>query len=146
MIRISTKGRYATRIMVYLALCPVGRPARKQEIANAEGISADYVEQILMKLKAAGLVTSRRGAKGGFTIARPPEGMTVVEVLEATEGAIALAPCLDSHCARITQCVVSAVWEKGTQTLKSLFAETSIGELAKEVLEHQRAASLSFEI
>ena len=70
MLRLSTKGRYATRIMVYLALCNPDEPARKQEIAEAEGIPADYVEQILTKLRTAGLVKSRRGAGGGFQLRR----------------------------------------------------------------------------
>jgi len=95
MMKLSTKGRYATRIMVYLAMQNSDSPCRKQDIAEAESISADYVEQILIRLKAAGLVTSHRGAHGGFSLTRPPSEVTVEAVLQATEGPLLLVACTD---------------------------------------------------
>ena len=101
MLTLSTKGRYATRIMIRLAQAPPGEPLCVQEITASEEIVAAYVEQILLSLKAAGLVRSHRGAKGGFSLARRPEAITVGQVLAATEGPVCLVPCLgDAGCAR----------------------------------------------
>ncbi|MCX7047389.1 MAG: Rrf2 family transcriptional regulator [Candidatus Sumerlaeota bacterium] len=100
MFQISTKGRYATRILYRMALFGPDQPIRKVDIAEAEGLTPDYVEQIMTRLYAAGLVKSHRGPKGGFTIGKNPDEITVAEVLDATEGPIAIAPCIEGECAR----------------------------------------------
>ena len=126
MVRLSTRGRYATRIMVYLAMEGNERPVPKQQVADNEGISADYVEQILMKLRTAGLVVSRRGVRGGFLIA--PEGLnaTVADILNATEGSLDLAPCLGERCERDTVCVTRPLWERASQALIDVFSAVTM--------------------
>jgi Rrf2 family cysteine metabolism transcriptional repressor len=147
MLRISTKGRYATRIVVYLACMEnSGRPARKHEIAEAEEISPDYVEQILIKLKAAGLVTSRRGAKGGFSLARRADEITVTDVLDATEGPLSLVPCLSETCHRATSCVTRSVWREAGEALDKVFSARTIAEMAEEAKNIQASMSPTFEI
>lgn len=146
MMKLSTKGRYATRIMVYLAMQQQGVPCRKQEIAEAEGISADYVEQILIRLKAAGLVTSHRGARGGFSLTRPPAEVTVEEVLQATEGPVMLVACRDEGCQRETICVTRNIWRAAEAALSEVFSGTVIAELAKQAHEMQESKSLTYDI
>jgi Rrf2 family protein len=130
MLHLSTKGRYATRIMVYLAGRKDERPVPKQEIAQAEGISIDYVEQILIRLKVGGLVKSHRGVNGGFSLARSPEEITVTDVLAATEGGTELAPCLSMKCNRSAGCVTRPVWEKAARAIEQTFSAVTIGQLA----------------
>jgi len=132
--------------MVYLALHNGTSPARKQDIATAEGISGDYVEQILIKLRTSGLVKSHRGARGGFSIARDPAALSVKEVLETVEGPISLAPCAIERCQRISVCVTSAVWAQAGQALREVFGRTTIGMLAEQARALTPGGSMSFEI
>lgn len=128
MINLSSKGRYATRIMIHLAR--QSGSVRKGEIAAAEELTVDYVEQILIRLKAAGLITSRRGANGGFSLARPADQITVADVLAATEGSADLAPCLSGDCPRIAQCATRPLWEQVSRTIKDAFTAATIAGLA----------------
>lgn len=135
MMELSTKGRYATRIMVYLAVNGSDAPVPKKEIAKAEGISADYAEQLLIKLKAAGLVRSHRGVQGGFSLNRPANEITVRHVLEATEGPIEVAPCDDMHCPRSASCVTRPVWREVEESIRGVFDRTTVGLLAQRLRE-----------
>ena len=146
MIKLSTKGRYATRILVRLAMQKSDKPYRKQEIAEAEGISADYVEQILIRLKAAGLVASHRGARGGFSLIRDPVEVTVEEVLVATEGPLALVTCAEEGCKRETICVTQRVWRDAEAALLKVFSGTVIADLAKVATQLAESKSITYDI
>ena len=146
MLKLSTKGRYAVRIMTYLATQPEGIPLRKQDIAEAEGISPDYVEQILMRLRSAGLVASHRGARGGFTLARPPAGITVLEALTATEGAVQMAPCSKTACERDTVCASRPVWKAAEDAVAAVFSRTTIARLAESVADIRANKQISYDI
>jgi len=146
MLSLSTRGRYATRIMAYLASRPDPTPARKQEISEAEQISADYLEQILVELKAAGLVCSFRGAKGGFCLGREAETISVADVLDATEGPIRLAPCLMDHCGQAEHCGARSLWQEAAKALSETFAKTSIAEMAARRRHLQDSTPVSFDI
>jgi Rrf2 family protein len=133
MMTISTRGRYATRIMVLLATESARPTITKFEIAEAEAISPAYVQQILMALRMRGLVKSHRGRVGGFSTARPAEGITVGEVLAAVEGDILPAPCRNnSHCDRVATCPSRPVWEKAAQMLDDLFASITIADMVRD--------------
>lgn len=130
MMTISTRGRYATRIMVLLAGEPE-RPLTKFEIADAEDITAAYVQQLMLALKLAGLVRSHRGRVGGFSLARPAETITVADVLGAVEGEVLPAPCRSTgHCTRASTCPTRPLWEKAADLLDELFSRTTIADLA----------------
>jgi Rrf2 family protein len=146
MLRLSTKGRYATRILVYMAAAGSG-PIAKSAISLAEGISEDYVEQIMVRLKTGGLVTSRRGAKGGFMLAKPAGDITVAEVIEATEGPVLLAPCLkDADCERISICVTQPLWREATDALNRIFEDTTIAKLSQDAAALRASHSPSYQI
>ena len=140
MMRMSTKGHHATRIMVRLA-STLDHPVSKGEIGEAEGIPPGYVQQLMIRLTDAGLVRSHRGRAGGFTLARPPEEITVKEVIMATEGAFELAPCVDPRliCPRTETCPAHLLWSKATLMVNDLFEQTTIASLmlsGRELEEH----------
>jgi len=144
MLRLSTKSRYATRMLVYLAINGRERPANTAEIAQAEGISKDYVEQILSRLRTAGIVTSHRGIKGGFSIASDPKEITIKKIVELTEGEISVAPCLKSDCNRATQCATQVVWSALNDSIEKTLEGFTLEALCK--LYKENHDTLSFQI
>ena len=144
MLRLSTKSRYATRMLVYLAINATEHPANTQTIANAESISKDYVEQILTRLRAAGIVTSHRGIKGGFSIARDPKEITIKEIVELTEGKISIAPCIKGDCNMSSQCATQTVWDKVNEKIEATLASFNIHDLC--LLSKEKGTSISFQI
>ena len=143
MLALSTKGRYAARIMVYLAARRDLGPVSKYEIAAAEELSADYIEQIMVRLRAAGLVISHRGRKGGFSIGQDPTLITLGDVLSAVEGPIRPVPCIGSYCKREATCPTRPIWDKAVALLEELFGGTTIAEMAEE---SQTPQSLTYSI
>ena len=133
MMTISTRGRYATRMVVRLAAEPNAASLTKTEIAEAEGISAGYVQQLMMSLRLAGIVESYRGREGGFGLSRPADQITVADVLRAVEGDVMPAPCQGTgHCERADDCPTRPVWEQAATMLNELFSQTSIASLAEK--------------
>src|SRR5512137_2031028 len=94
-LQMSTRSRYGVRLMVALAVNWGGGTSLLRDIARQEGISEKYLGQIIIPLKTAGMVTSHRGAHGGYSLGRPPRDITVKDVVEAIEGKIAPVPCVD---------------------------------------------------
>ena len=130
MMAISTRGRYATRIMVLLASQPDRSPVTKYEIGEAEGISPAYVQQLLMALRLAGLARSHRGRDGGFSLARPAESISVLEVLQAVEGELMPAPCAKTgYCERSGTCPTRPLWQSAANLLSDLFQNTTVEDL-----------------
>ncbi len=146
MMKLSTKGRYATRILLYLAMHEGEGPARKQAIADAESISADYVEQILIRLKSAGLVLSHRGARGGFSLARPAGDITVADILQATEGPMILVPCEDEGCSRNSVCVTREIWRDVEAAIQSVFGTRTLESLVRRARELRGSRAASYAI
>ena len=134
------------RILVHLALHNTGKPARTRQIAEAEGLSPDYAEQILAKLRTAGLVKSRRGARGGFLLDGDPSAITVGDVLAAIDGPLAIIGCLSEDCSRATFCPTRPVWQKANDALKKVFSDATIASMAEEAGASQSGKALSFEI
>lgn len=132
MMTISTRGRYATRMVVLLAAREPGTSMTKSEIAGAEGISAGYVQQLMMALRLANIVASHRGREGGFSLSRPAAEITVADVLRAVEGEVMPAPCQgNGHCARAEDCPTRPIWEEAAELLNDLFSRTTIASLAE---------------
>jgi Rrf2 family protein len=130
MLRMSTKGHHATRIVIFLAGSSA-RPVSKAEIGEAEAIPPGYLQQIMVRLTDAGLVRSHRGKMGGFTLARPPADITVLQVLRATEGPFELAPCVESvePCERMQTCPAHLLWSEATAMIDGLFERTTVADL-----------------
>jgi len=134
--------------MARLAHTHADRSWRSAELAKAESISPDYVAQILIILKRAGLVNSQRGMQGGFTLARDPAAISVAEIIEAAEGPICLAPCTTQrqNCERLSLCVTQSVWSGAAEALKTYFAAISVRQLARQAAELEQTAPPLFEI
>ncbi len=114
-MRVSTRGDYASRALLSLALHGgESGPTSVRDIAERTGLPQPYLEQILLALKGAGLVRSKRGVGGGYVLARPPEQITLGEIVSAVDGPIALGdfgePHQDGACDHEGQCVLLAVW------------------------------------
>lgn len=144
---ISTRGRYATRMLVYLARQANAGPVRKQRIALDEGLSPDYVEQIMIRLRAAGIVHSHRGREGGFSLAKDPDTLTVDAILKATEGHVEVTSCrTDAPCGRAGNCPTRALWQQANDQMTRLFTNTTIGHLARAPVEPPPEQPLSYQI
>jgi Rrf2 family protein len=132
MMSISTRGRYATRMVVRLATQQPGESLTKTQIADEEGISAGYVQQLMMALRLAGIVDSHRGREGGFSLSKPAEQITVAEVLKAVEGEVMPAPCQGTgYCEREADCPTKPIWDEAADLLNGLFSKTTIASLAE---------------
>lgn len=113
-MRISTKGRYALRLMIDLAIHSKGEYISIKSIATRQGISEKYLEQIIKMLSKEKLVESIRGAQGGYRLTRTPEEYTVGEILRVTEGSLAPVSCLETDentCENCLDCVTLEIWE-----------------------------------
>ncbi len=133
MIRLSTKGRYGTRLMLSLARhYKNGNEAViLKNVSQEEDVSIRYLEQIIIPLKINKLVKSIRGAGGGYTLARPPEKIKLSEVLRALEGTCCLVECVEDedYCDRIGQCAAYEVWTEASRRLKSFFESLTLQDL-----------------
>lgn len=114
-MKISTKGRYALRMMCDIAANDNGSAIPLKEIAARQNISVKYLEQIVILLSRAGFVKSVRGAQGGYKLTNPPKYYTVGMILRLTEGSLALVSCLEDNvntCGRASECSTLFVWEQ----------------------------------
>ena len=129
---ISTKGRYALRIMVDLAMHDGEEPVSVREIAQRQDISGKYMEQIISVLTRAGLLRSVRGAQGGYHLAHTPQEITVGMILRATEGDLAPAECVvqgAEHCGRIGGCPSRTVFTKVYNAINGVIDGMTLLEL-----------------
>lgn len=133
MIRISTKGRYGTRLLVNLArrYGTEKQAAVLKEVSDEEGISIRYLEQIIIPLKINRLVKSIRGTGGGYILARPPEEINMGEILHALEGNCCLVECLEDEdfCDRIADCPTYEIWKGATDLLKGYFESITLKDI-----------------
>jgi Rrf2 family protein len=131
-MKISTRGRYAVRALLDLALYMSDKPTMLSHIAKRQAIPERYLIQIFSSLRKAGLVHSVRGAGGGFTLARKPETITLVDILEATEGPIELVACVQpdfENCRRAGNCSARTIWKKINQEVRSVLEKLTLREM-----------------
>ncbi|EOS21231.1 Rrf2 family protein [Lachnospiraceae bacterium 3-1] len=134
-MKLSTKGKYGLRAFIDLAVCGEERPVSLNTIAERQEISISYLEQLMAKLKKAGLVKSVRGVNGGYTVAKPVDEISVGEVLRALEGDLIPVECagIDSNqqCSGSSQCVSKIVWKKINDSINDTVDNIYIGELVR---------------
>ena len=131
-MKLSTKGRYALRMMLDLALHNTGTPVRIKEIAARQEISDKYLEQIIAVLNKAGYVRSVRGPQGGYLLTRPAEEYTVGMILRLTEGSLAPVECLDSEigsCEKSDDCVTVLVYRKMNEAVNEVIDHITLADL-----------------
>jgi Rrf2 family protein len=139
-MRLSTRGRYGTRFMLDLALHYGEGPVLLRDLAARQEISVKYLDQIVVGLRKAGLITTKRGVNGGFRLAKPPEEISVLEVVEAVEGPMSLVECVvhPQGCPRFDKCVTVEVWEKAASTIREALKEISLADLVRRQREKDR--------
>jgi Rrf2 family protein len=132
-MRLSTKGRYAMRAMIELALREGDRPVMVREIAAAQEISEDYLEQVLIVLRRAGKVRSVRGAGGGYLLNVPAEKLTALEIVETVEGSLLPVDCIEipKGCSRSEKCAARDLWCEASEAMRSILQKTTLAQLAK---------------
>ncbi len=138
-MRISAKGEYAAKAVLYLSL-KYPEVVTIHEVAENHSIPIRYLEHILLLLKKAGLLRSHRGLRGGYTLAKPPEKISVGEVLRIVDGKFSQSSCMEvdlrSHyaCPEIKACGLKQVWQDVQGAVERILFETTFDEVRKRTL------------
>ncbi|MCX6562101.1 MAG: Rrf2 family transcriptional regulator [Candidatus Aminicenantes bacterium] len=144
MIKLSTKGRYGTRLMVNLArhYKNSNEPTILKNVSEEEGISIRYLEQIIIPLKINRLVKSIRGAGGGYILARKPTEIKICDILHALEGSCSLVECIEDEtfCEKIKTCGTYEIWKGATELLRNYFEKLTLQD-ALEICEKKISAA-----
>jgi Rrf2 family protein len=131
-MHISRAGEYGVLGLLYLARQPAGRPVMIDAVSRDESIPKSFLAKIFQDLAKAGLLRSQRGAGGGFALTRLPAQITVLEIIEAIDGRIALQRCLGEvpDCERMEGCALCSLFEQAQDRLKEVFSQTTLADLA----------------
>ena len=133
-VKVSTRADYASRALLSLTLHEADSPQSARDIADRTGLPQPYLEQILLALKGAGLVLSKRGVGGGYRLARPPEQIYLSEIVGAVEAPIVAddfgEPHKDGACDHEGQCVLLAVWASVGTEMRRLLSSFSLADIA----------------
>lgn len=135
-VKVSTRGDYASRALLSLALHGgLTRPTSVREIAERTGLPQPYLEQILLALKGAGLVRSKRGVGGGYVLARDPAAIALSQIVSAVEGPIQAGdfgePHQDGACDHEGQCVLLAVWAEVGETMRTYLDSFTLADMVR---------------
>ena len=142
-MKISTKGKYGLRAMIDLAQYSEQEAVSISSIAQRQKISESYLEQLVAKLKKAGLVVSIRGAAGGYRLARPAAGISVGDVLRALEGDVRAVICTaqtEECCEGEELCVTKYVWQRINESIEKTVDEMMLDQLVAESRKAQEKA------
>ena len=132
---VSTKGRYALRVMVYFVLHGGEGYIPLKQIADAEGISQKYLEAIMTTLSKGGMVDAVHGKGGGYRLNRTPDEYTVGSILKLTEGGLSAVSCTSqgaAACSRTECCQAKPMWDKLDKMIDDFFEGITIGDLLKD--------------
>jgi Rrf2 family iron-sulfur cluster assembly transcriptional regulator len=133
-VRVSTRGDYASRALLSLALHgSLETPTSVRDIAERTGLPQPYLEQILLALKGAGLVRSKRGVGGGYVLARDPASITLAQIVSAVDGPIVAGdfgePHADGACDHEGQCVLLALWAEVGETIRTHLQSFTLADM-----------------
>lgn len=133
-MKLSTRTRYGTRLMLELGRRYGLGPVFLSSIAGSEHISEKYLSQIILPLKASGLVVAHRGAHGGYELSRMPSGITMDQIVCALEGELMLVDCFTDResCARVHECVTRELWQSVRQSMIDSLKKVTLDDLVKK--------------
>ncbi|MFN4196710.1 MAG: RrF2 family transcriptional regulator [Caldimicrobium sp.] len=134
MFKLSTKGRYAVRAMYEIAKAyPKG--VTLDEISERQKISRVYLAQILNRLRQARLIKSSRGPGGGYVLRKPPEEISLYDILEPLEGPVCIASCIDpaEGCEEVEECIAYPIWKKIAQYIECTLKNVKLDVLVKDL-------------
>jgi Rrf2 family protein len=145
-MRLTAKSEYGLLALVHLSreegdgADPT--PVSAREIAASENIPIKFLEQLLVTLRKAGLVTATRGAHGGFVLGKPAADIAVLDIVEALEGPLSPSPCDGTReCGHTSGCAAAPVWEQAGQALRDVLGSTSVASLATRQTELDAATA-----
>ncbi|MGL4854384.1 MAG: RrF2 family transcriptional regulator [Lentisphaeria bacterium] len=138
-MKLSTKARYGVRILAAIAVeSKSGRSSRGRVIAEQQNISEPYLEQIMIPLKTKGLVSTQRGCKGGYSLARRAEEITLLEIIELFEGRLNVVDCVgDGDCSRIERCPTFAIWNRLSKVLREEASQITLQDVVDNINKPQ---------
>jgi Rrf2 family cysteine metabolism transcriptional repressor len=147
-MRISTKIRYGARAMLELASHYGEGPIELKEIARKENISLKYLEQVINPLRAAGLVKTIRGSKGGYSLAKPPSEICLYDVVETLEGPLNLLECLRDPkvCQKVPSCVTRDIWREVSDSISKIFYSVTLEDMVNRKREKEGHHSPMYQI
>ena len=133
-MQITRQADYAVRAVLYLARLGRGNRAATSQIAEEQHIPPSFLAKIISQLSIAGLLNTSRGARGGVTLARQPEDISLLEVVEAIDGPIRLNECAhaDGMCAFTEECPLVSIWQDAQSDLVNRLSNTDFGQFLKE--------------
>lgn len=137
-MQISTKGRYAMRLMLDIAKYGRGETVKIKDIADRQDISPKYLEQIISELNRAGLVKSTRGPQGGYSLVKSPEEYTVGSILRVMEGDLSVVQCVkdgEDFCDRYDTCTTVRLWTKVSDAISSVVDNVTLADLLRWEVE-----------
>ncbi len=138
-MKVSTKGRYAVRVMLDLAMHNTGEYIPLKEISTRQNITVKYLEQIIGMLNRAGMLNSLRGNNGGYRLAKAPDEYTIGDILRITEGNVSLAPCIDEgnpDCERRSDCAALSFWSGLDKVINDYIDSYTLADLMKKAEEN----------
>ncbi|MBM4445666.1 MAG: Rrf2 family transcriptional regulator [Chloroflexi bacterium] len=138
-MRLSTKGRYGVRALLDVALNNEAGPVLLKDIAKRQDVSAQYLEHLISPLIRAGILRSQRGSRGGISLGRTPEEISLSQVVEILEGSVAPVECVDNPevCSRSSTCVTRDIWVEMKAATLGVLGATTLKDL---MIRHKRKA------
>ena len=137
-MKVSTKGRYALRLMIHIAEKPADSVTTLREVSEAQAISVKYLEQLVSSLTGSGLLRGHRGAHGGYSLQRPADQITAGDVIRASEGSTAPVACLEDGfgiCPRQDVCETLEFWKGLDEVIDTYLDSVKLSDLVKQSLE-----------
>jgi Rrf2 family protein len=134
LMQIPRRVDYGLRAVIYLAGQDPAKCCSIAEIAEQQGVPKKFLEKIIQDLMRCGLIRSKRGACGGYTLARSPEEISFYQVIEALEGPVTVNACMDEHvtCEQLPRCSMVSVWSEVQRKVTEVFTSTTIADLKKK--------------
>lgn len=134
MLRLSAKGQYGIRAMYEIARGYPDQPVTIREISGRQDVSVPYLEQILNKLRRAGIIKSVKGPGGGYLLARRPDDISIASILKELEGPVAITSCLDPEegCSRVDGCVIRLLWRSLGEKIEGFLETITLNDLINQ--------------
>lgn len=135
-MKLSTRVRYGMRLMLEMAFHWGKGPVKLEKVAQRQSIPLKYMRQIAYALETSGLLMSVRGPGGGYVLSRPPEEISLLDIIRSIGGSLSLTPCLDNprYCGRSPYCAARELWEEASTALRRVFESKKLSDLASRQL------------
>ncbi len=133
-MKLSTKGRYGVKAMVDIAIHSANEHVSIKSIAERQNISEYYLEQLFAQLRKAGIIKSTRGHFGGYALSKPPDQISVYDIIEVLEGSIEVSDCIEdtASCANIECCATRLLWVRIKESIDNVLKSTTLKDIVDD--------------